>query len=105
MDAEGYQRTRAVAGIRAELLPVGRALTDGELRALFSACAHGRGVRGARDAAVLALLYGLGLRRSEAVGLHLEQYDPGAGTIRLRGKGHKERMGNLSGSTALARPG
>ena len=40
---------------------------------------------------MLALLYGCGLRRSEAVALERDDYDAGAVTIR-RGKGRKERI-------------
>jgi integrase/recombinase XerC len=48
----------------------------------------------ARDAAVMALLYGSGLRISEALGLkHREVPAPGAGdTLIVNGKGNKTRM-------------
>jgi integrase/recombinase XerC len=48
----------------------------------------------ARDAAVLALLYGSGLRISEALGLKRNEVpEPGAGdTITVTGKGNKTRM-------------
>jgi len=48
----------------------------------------------ARDAAILALLYGSGLRISEALGLKREAVPaPGAGdSIVVRGKGNKARM-------------
>jgi integrase/recombinase XerC len=48
----------------------------------------------ARDAAVLALLYGSGLRISEALSLKRKEVPtPGAGDVLLvRGKGNKERM-------------
>jgi integrase/recombinase XerC len=48
----------------------------------------------ARDAAVLALLYGSGLRISEALGLHRgEVPTPGRGdAITVTGKGNKQRM-------------
>ena len=47
----------------------------------------------ARDAAVLALLYGSGLRISEALGLKRAGFGAGAGdTITVTGKGRKERM-------------
>ena len=46
----------------------------------------------ARDAAVLALLYGSGLRISEALGLVRQDLVPGADVITVTGKGNKARM-------------
>lgn len=46
---------------------------------------------GARDRAVLELLYGAGLRVAELCGLDLEDVDLRHGTIRVVGKGNKER--------------
>jgi integrase/recombinase XerC len=46
----------------------------------------------ARDAAVLALLYGAGLRVSEALGLSAKDFAEGADTITVTGKGNKTRM-------------
>lgn len=46
----------------------------------------------ARDAAVLELLYGAGLRVGEVVGLDLHSVDLRALRIRVLGKGHKERI-------------
>ena len=47
---------------------------------------------GLRDAAMLTLLYATGLRVSELCGLRLHAIDYDNGTIRVRGKGNKERM-------------
>ncbi len=47
--------------------------------------------QGARDAAVLALLYGCGLRRSEATNLTLDGIDFRVGEVRCVGKRDKER--------------
>jgi integrase/recombinase XerC len=46
----------------------------------------------ARDAAVLALLYGSGLRISEALGLKRNEAPDADRTLRIRGKGGKERV-------------
>jgi len=46
----------------------------------------------ARDAAVLALLYGAGLRVSEALGLSAKDFAEGADAITVTGKGNKTRM-------------
>ena len=44
-----------------------------------------------RDAAMLETLYSSGLRISEACGLRVENYDRATRTLRIRGKGRKER--------------
>jgi len=46
----------------------------------------------ARDAAVLALLYGCGLRISEALGLTPRDTEPGRDALTVTGKGNKARM-------------
>jgi integrase/recombinase XerC len=49
-----------------------------------------------RDAAVLELLYGSGLRVAEVTGLAVDQVDPDRGRVLVRGKGDKEREVPLS---------
>ncbi len=46
----------------------------------------------ARDRAILELLYGAGLRVSEAAGANVREVDLKEGTIRVLGKGNKERI-------------
>lgn len=92
IDAETYHRAAAVRRVRGERLPAGRELTAGEIRALFRTCANDPAPSGARDAAILALLYGAGLRRSELVALELRDYQADSGELTVRlGKGGKER--------------
>jgi site-specific recombinase XerD len=105
MTAEDYQRAIALKAVRGQALPKGRALTAGELRTLFTACYQDQAPAGARDAALLAVLYGAALRRSEAVGLDLADYAPDNGALTVRaGKGHKDRLAYVpqGGRVALA---
>ena len=89
IDAESLARVVDVGNVSASTLPAGRHVDVAEVRRLFESCSDKPG--GARDAAMLALLYGCGLRRSEAVALLLDDYDQGAVTIH-HGKGRKERI-------------
>jgi integrase/recombinase XerC len=52
---------------------------------------------GRRDRALFEVLYGAGLRVSEAVGLNVEDVDFKRGWVKVLGKGHKERNVPLGG--------
>ncbi|MGE4292876.1 MAG: tyrosine recombinase XerC [Desulfovibrio sp.] len=56
---------------------------------------------GLRDLALVELLYGSGLRISEALGLNVDDVDPGAGMLRVLGKGSKERLAPLSSTSVI----
>lgn len=82
---------------RSRRLP--RAIPEGRLDdALERLAANPEAVR---DLALLELLYGSGLRVSEAQGLDLADLDPYARTVRVRGKGGYERIVPLT-ETSLA---
>lgn len=55
-----------------------------------------------RDRAILATLYGCGLRVSEAAELAVDDIDFSAGFVRVRGKGNKERLVPFGHSTQRA---
>lgn len=92
--AEDYHRARDIQPVRGSTLPKGREIKSGERTALFDAFASDKKpARGARDAALVAVLYGCGLRRAEAVGLDLSDVEPDSGEVRVRSaKGNKERL-------------
>ncbi|MHC1789974.1 tyrosine recombinase XerC [Solidesulfovibrio sp.] len=77
-----------------------RALNADEAVALVSPApgsgAAGDAVAACRDLALAELLYGSGLRVSEAVGLDLDDVDVSQGIVRVMGKGSKERLAPLS---------
>ena len=62
--ADDYRKAADLEAIKGTTLPRGRALPAGEMQALFSACAEDPTPAGTRDAALLCVLYGSGLRRS-----------------------------------------
>ena len=58
--------------------------------------------RGRRDSALLEMIYGLGLRLAEVVGLDLGDLDFDQGRVRVLGKGQRERILPLGGYAAAA---
>ena len=71
--------------------PLPRTLSPGEVERLIEAAA-GTTPRAFRDAALLELLYGAGLRVSEATGLDKGGVDLDERAVRVTGKGGKERV-------------
>lgn len=88
--AEQYQQAAAVENVKGETIPAGRAIASGEIAALMATCDGSK--MGARDAAVLGLLYGCGLRRAEIVRLDLADFDREAAALVIHGKGNKQRL-------------
>lgn len=74
----------------AQRLPKSMSTTD--IERLLAAASLGDTPVSLRDRALLELLYGSGARISEAIGLDVDDIDIDAGTVRLRGKGGKERV-------------
>ena len=103
MSADDHDQASDLKNVRGTRLPRGRALGDGEVVSLMRICADDASAAGARDAAIIALLRGTGLRRSEAVALDLSDYEPSTGAITIRsGKGKKERLTYVAGGAKAA---
>jgi len=101
LSGEDLARAVDLPPVRGQRLPPGRAVTAGELSSLFAAC--GPDVSGVRDAALIAVLYGAGLRRCEAVALQRADLDPDAARLTVRaGKGNKDRQTYLPAGAVAA---
>lgn len=86
IDEAWYQqvaRIRSVRAVPADDQPI---LTQAQLQKLFRTTAADPGAAGRRDAAVLAMILGAGLRRGEAAELDLSDLDLAAGTIHVAGE-------------------
>jgi site-specific recombinase XerC len=106
MTADESDRASDIGPVRGTRLPPGRSIPRGELRSLFEVCAAEANyprmrARGVRDAAMLAPLYVGGLRRTELASLRLSDYDHHERTVRIRGKGNKERQAYAEGGADL----
>lgn len=94
LDSDAHARINDVSGVRGSRLPAGRALSAGELRELFAACTDAS-PSGMRDAALLSVLYGTGMRRGEVVALQTDDHDTDAASLKVAGKGNRERLAYL----------
>jgi integrase len=91
--------------------PRGRSLSRGELTALLACCRGDEAYyrrfprrlpHDTRDAALIAMLYGVGLRRCEIVALDLDDYDRERGTVRIRSaRAGRERILSVRAAGAM----
>lgn len=95
MTMEQYERAADVTSIKGSREPRGRHIAAHEIRDLFEACASRDLWMGSRNAALLSLLFGAGLRRAEAVAVRLDDLDMQTGAVTVIGKGNKERTSYL----------
>src|SRR6476619_4043666 len=78
-----------------------RVLTYAEVKRLLESVSEGDPIA-LRDRALLEVMYGCGLRASEAVGLDVNDVDLRRGFVRPHGKGNKERIVPLGRQAAAA---
>jgi integrase/recombinase XerD len=97
MEATDYEEAIALPKIRdAQKKLRGRALSSEEIGALMRTCEEDTTNQGMRDAALIAILRGAGLRRAEVVKLEVRDFDADRGALEVRGgKGGKDRTAYL----------
>ncbi|MGV1008559.1 MAG: site-specific tyrosine recombinase XerD [Dermatophilaceae bacterium] len=91
---EGVVAADPAAAVRPPKPPMRlpKAISVEQVEALLTAASSREPPRGLRDRALFELLYGCGARISEAVGLDVDDVDLEGGSVRLFGKGSKERV-------------
>jgi len=105
MSAEDYHRAARLAPVIGETLPAGRELLAEEIASLIQNCIEDRSPIGIRDAAIISLLFGAGLRREEITKLNLDDYDPQNAKLVVRGKRSKQRITYLGDGAVAALTG
>ena len=83
-------RMRTVKATPGTRLGQGRNLRRTLIREMMEVCAADPRPQGLRDAAVIGILYGSGMRKSESVNLDLAQINFQERSLRVIGKGNKE---------------
>jgi len=87
---EHLLKMRSVKAASGTRLGQGRNLRRTLIREMMEVCAADPRPQGLRDAAVIGILYGSGMRKSESVNLDLAQVDFEQRSLRVIGKGNKE---------------
>ncbi len=87
---EHLLRMRTVKAAAGTRLSQGRNLRRSLIREMMEVCAADPRPQGLRDAAVIGILYGSGMRKSESVNLDLAQLNFTERSLRVIGKGNKE---------------
>ncbi|MBE9038820.1 tyrosine-type recombinase/integrase [aff. Roholtiella sp. LEGE 12411] len=92
MDAVDFARAVDIPNVKVTKQLRGRALKEKEIADLIQACFDDPTPTGYRDAALVAILRGSGVRRSEVVNLNLIDFDLNDGALMVHsGKGGKDR--------------
>lgn len=100
LDELRYRRIQAVKPDAGSRLPAGRNIDVDEFLALVASCDSS--ALGRRDRAVLEVLHSTGLRAHELIGLDIEDYNAREGSLRVLGKGSKERRVYLTSAARKA---
>ena len=87
---EHLLKMRTVKAASGTRLSQGRNLRRTLIREMMDVCAADPRPQGLRDAAVIGILYGSGMRKSESVNLDLAQINFDERSLRVIGKGNKE---------------
>src|SRR5690606_2018930 len=100
MSGEDYQRAADLPSYAHTRVPAGRHVQPEILAAALAVCDEDPSPAGRRDGAMIATLYSTGCRRAEIAGLALADLDLDVRSLRVHGKGDKERLVYLTAEAA-----
>jgi integrase len=90
LSSEDYELACDLPPVKGSRVRPGRSLASTEMRALFDSCEERGDALALRNAAMIGLLYGVGVRRAEVCSIDVE--DLRGVELVVRGKGNKERQ-------------
>jgi site-specific recombinase XerD len=100
MSYEDFKRAGDLARVRGDRISPRKVVDTGKVENLLAVMRDDQTVRGRRDLAILSVLYGAGLRRSELTHLDLAHVD--RNLLMVFGKGRKWRTAHLGQDAASA---
>ena len=91
MEGDDYARAKEIKNVKGKREPTGRSISGGEMAKMLAACAGSKEPVCYRNAALIVILESTGLRCNEMASTLIERYDPRERSLRVIGKGNKER--------------
>lgn len=91
-----YSAIARIPRFRGEYKYFPTCLTNNEMKKILNVCSAENTAKGIRDAAIIAIGLGCGLRRSEIAELEISNIDLDNQLLRVCGKGNKERIVGLN---------
>ena len=95
IDGDTLLRMRSIKGFTGHRIAKGKNLQRSLISELLKSCDEDERTQGLRDAALISVLYGSGMRRAESVRFMLSDVDFEQHTIQVIGKGNKEMLKHL----------
>jgi site-specific recombinase XerD len=91
MSGDDYARAKEIKSVKGKRELTGRSVTKDEVAKMLAAAKAAKAPVCYRDAALITLLESTGLRCNEIAGALIERYDAAERSLRVIGKGNKER--------------
>ncbi|MBP6082134.1 MAG: site-specific integrase [Providencia sp.] len=99
IDSDTYQDIRSIRRIRGNRVGRGRSLSSSEITAIYQHLDCLNSAVSIRDAAIVSIMLGCGLRRAEVTLLDIKDINFDNNAVNIMGKGNKERTNFMPNDT------